>query len=309
MSGAYAHITLVHFEDRARLSAMEDFPSRAIGALLRNLKYCELGAVSPDYPYLALGNANARKWADLMHWQSTGQVIRAGAKRVRQMTGRTAEKCLAWLLGYTAHVATDVTIHPVIALKVGGVTGHDQEHRICEMHQDVYAFQKLGVGPVGLSDFLRGGIGACGSSTRAGALDEDIRTLWTAMLQDVHGVEHRQNPPDPDLWHGEFQRILKLANGRHLVPFARHVGVDMGLFYPQPSELDPQYLKDLPIPNGGRADFDELFTRILENIGRTWKSVAEAVIEGKDDELAWVGGWNLDTGRDDYDQSVFWGIA
>lgn len=306
MSGAYAHLTLVHFMDEVRLEAIRGFPPRAIGALLENLKYCELGAVSPDYPYLCLGDGDARTWADLMHWQSTGQVIRAGVQRLQQMSGRAAEKGLAWLLGYAAHVATDVTIHPVIALKVGGVTGHDAEHRTCEMHQDAHAFQKLNVGPLGLSDFLRGGIGACGSG---GRLDEDIRTLWTGMLKDVHTLEYDRNPPEPDRWHGQFERVLDLAGGGYLFPLARHVAAGMGLAYPQPADIDPQFVRNLPTPHGGLMEYDELFEFILQNIGRTWKSIAEAVIDGAPGELAWVGGWNLDTGRDDYDHLVFWGIA
>lgn len=305
MSGAYAHLTVVHRLDRVRLDAIEGFPAAAKDALLSHRKFAELGAVSPDYPYLALGNQEARKWADVMHWYETGRLIRAGVARLRGLDGAAFRKGLAWLLGYAAHVATDVTVHPSIALLVGGVTGHDQEHRIAEMHQDAYIFQTLHVGAIEACDFLRSGIGSCNAAR--GGLDDDVRSLWTGMLADVHGVEYAANPPDPDLWHGRYRALVEVAGGRGLVPLARHVGVDLGLVYP--TNPDPAWLERLPVPGGGRLGYDELFEAVLGNVARTWTWIARAAVEGRTDELVALGGWNLDTGRDDFEEMVFWRTA
>ena len=38
---------------------------------------------------------------------------------LKKWTCDAQQKGLAWLLGYCAHVATDVTIHPVVEMKVG----------------------------------------------------------------------------------------------------------------------------------------------------------------------------------------------
>jgi len=46
---------------------------------LQYSKFCGLGSVSPDYPYLALGDGGAKRWADIMHYTRTGEVIHAGA--------------------------------------------------------------------------------------------------------------------------------------------------------------------------------------------------------------------------------------
>jgi len=101
MPGAYAHITLVNqFRDTNRLDRIDGLPTVAKSALFDWFKFCELGAVSPDYPFLAVGDSDAAEWADLMHYTRTGEIIRAGVKHLRLLHGEPQRKCLAWLLGY-----------------------------------------------------------------------------------------------------------------------------------------------------------------------------------------------------------------
>lgn len=54
MPGAYAHLTLVAIASEPDELEAAGVPKDAIMALLDFAKYCELGAVSPDYPYLAM---------------------------------------------------------------------------------------------------------------------------------------------------------------------------------------------------------------------------------------------------------------
>jgi len=68
MPGAYAHMTLVNLLRKpARLEEIPGFPNEAISAVLEYFRFTELGAVSPDYPYLAIGDINSAKWADDIH--------------------------------------------------------------------------------------------------------------------------------------------------------------------------------------------------------------------------------------------------
>ena len=68
MPGAFAHITPVNMlKETRRLDALSGFPDVAKTAVPKYFKYCELGAVSPDYPYLAIGDKGVAKWADDMH--------------------------------------------------------------------------------------------------------------------------------------------------------------------------------------------------------------------------------------------------
>ena len=111
MPGAYAHLTLVNLiREPARLES-RGFTPDAITAVLDYFRFCELGAVSPDYPYLAIAHPAACEWADRMHYQKTGEVVKAGVGLVRKLEDASRQKAFSWLLGYASHVVTDVTIH------------------------------------------------------------------------------------------------------------------------------------------------------------------------------------------------------
>jgi len=140
MPGAYAHITLVNqLREPGQLESIPGFVDDAITPVLDYFKFCELGAVSPDYPYLGVGNRGATQWADRMHYEYTGDMIKSGVRCIASMPdGEPKRKAFAWLLGYAAHVATDVTIHPIVELKVGPYAQNKKAHRVCEMNQDAY---------------------------------------------------------------------------------------------------------------------------------------------------------------------------
>ncbi|MBK5274202.1 MAG: zinc dependent phospholipase C family protein [Desulfuromonadales bacterium] len=98
MPGAYAHLTLANMlKETNLLDSIVGFPDEAKFAVMTHFCFCELGAVSPDYPYLALGDSGAARWADEMHYTRTGEVINAGIRRLQGMSGVAQEKGLAWL--------------------------------------------------------------------------------------------------------------------------------------------------------------------------------------------------------------------
>lgn len=310
MPGAYAHITLVN-EMRAtsHLESLPGFSDEAITSVLDYFKFCELGVVSPDYPYLTIGDSGATSWADLMHYTHTGQMIQAGIKFVKLLDGPEKHKAFAWLLGYSAHVATDVTIHPVVELIVGPYAQNKTAHRICEMHQDAYIFQRLDVGEVGLSEHLDSGISAC-SQPGSTQMDHTISSLWSAMLNTVHPIQFKLNKPNIDKWHQRFKLMVDEIGeeGNRLMPIARHVAVNCGLTYPAVSEIDAQYIKSLKVPTG-HMDYDQIFEKAILNVGAIWSLVAKGVFAGDEEYLSKFGEWNLDTGRDENGQLVFWRTA
>lgn len=313
MPGTYAHITLVNIlKATSRLEQLDGFPVEAITAVLDYFKFCELGAVSPDYPYLVLGNAHANRWADFMHLTRTGDLVKAGVARVRGLQGEAQRKGLTWLLGYAAHIAADVTVHPVIELKVGTYEQNKTAHRVCEMHQDAYIFQRLNLGEVGISEHLDSGIGRCNDSQDKKNLDHDIVALWTGMLRDVHTDEFSANAPDPALWHRGFLLMVeKIAEeGNRLLPIARHVAADVaGLTYPAVEDIDKEeFIDSLAVPPQGWMSYDEIFERAVTNTGGLWLAIARNVFGDAPAELAQIGNWSLDTGRDDEQHNlVFWG--
>lgn len=305
MPGAYTHITMANrAAERVGLEALAGFPQQAIGACGRWLRFCELGAVSPDYPYLHVTSDGAKRWADKMHYERSGDVIKAVVRRLRTMTGQAQEKGLVWILGYTVHVVMDVTIHPVINLKVGPYEQNKTRHRECEMNQDVHIFQSLNL-LVRLSEHLDSGISRCRNAT--GGLDDDVRNLWTAALTAAHPDEARDNPPDPDVWHRRFGLIVDaVENTGYFEPISRHVLTGAGLVYPRENALDQQYIRDLPTPDGGRIHLDELFERARRNVHDVWIAVARGILANDNEFETKLGDWDLDTGRDSAGHLVFW---
>lgn len=277
--------------------------------MLEYAKYGELGAVSPDYPYLEIFNSRAKQWANKMHKTLTGYMIQTGARILQRMDGEPKKKGLAWLLGYASHVIADATIHPIIEIKVGDYENHKAPHRICEMHQDAYIFPKrMNLGAIGLSEYLDSGIAMCCDPKSSKRLDPDIAMLWKEMFRRVYPVGTSLNPPDPDNWHLWFKLgIDKIAEeGNRLLPIARHVAADIvGLVYPTEVEVEGGYINNLATPLGSMS-YDHIFDLAIQNIAHVWRDIGRVALGSDPSELAWIGNWDLDNGKDEKDIWVFW---
>lgn len=306
MPGAYAHITLVNLITDLPVEETPGFGAEAMKALKRHLPFRELGAVSPDYPYLDIVHKEASKWADLMHYEKTGDMLKAGVPLIQKMEGEDKAKAFAWLMGYAAHVAMDVTIHPVVELKVGRYQENKGGHRKCEMHQDAHIFQRLNVGEVGLSEHLNSGIWACCNKPNSGKLDLIIADTWKKMLQTCYASQYSATPPQVDQWHSSFKNVVdKAEEGNCLPPFARHVAVNCGLTYPAVSDIDPQYILNLKTPNG-IMNYDDIFDRAMNNALKVWSLLALGIFENDSRYLSEIGNWDLDTGKDSNKKFAFW---
>jgi len=303
MPGAYAHITAVNV---AKAKARGVLSKESMLALGTQFRFAELGAVSPDYPYLGIGQGF---WADQMHYQNTAGLLRSGVEGVRNLTGAERQKALSWLLGVACHMTADMTIHPIVEGIVGPYEQNKAAHRTCEMHQDAFIFPRLNVGEVGLTKHLNTGIGSCGAPGNSLALDPTIKSLWIQMLQHSYpaAVAGGAVEPDPDKWHTGFCTILKALRGAAvLFPFARHVAANEGLLYPAPDKVSAGYVENLETPEGSMG-YQALFDRAVENIITVWQGV-EGAIEGK--STVFIDGlenWNLDTGKAlETGKYVFW---
>jgi hypothetical protein len=306
MPGAFAHITLVNqAREPARLEAGPGMLPPAALALGRWFGHCELGAVSPDYPYLAIGAHGAAAWADLMHYRHTGDMVIAGADVVRGLSGTVREKAFAWLLGYAAHVITDATIHPVVELKVGPYAENKMAHRVCEMHQDAYIYRRLNLGNVGVAEHLRSGVERC--CTPDGTLEPAIADTWYTMLTRCHPNDISSNPPAIGRWHKGYTDALDtIEEGYRLMPLGRHVAVGCGLTYPLYTEVDrSSYIDSLVTPHG-QLPYDAIFDKAIRHVVEGWHLIAEAVWGAGWKHPEAFGEWNLDTGRDPVGRLVLW---
>lgn len=291
MPGAYAHITLVHscIDAATRPGWLSPATARAVTTWR---SHAELGAVSPDYPYLA----GHTKWADLMHHEATDVLLRAGLQGIPLLTGDARERAVAWLLGYASHMVADMTIHPVINALVGPYEQNKAAHRTCEMHMDAQAFQRMELGDVGLSDHLIRHLAACCAPTDPTELDPGIAEIWTRMLCHAHPEMAARDIPAPRMWHHGFLRVMgSIRESNRLLPFARHLGVDAQLDYPEPQAIDPRYTRALPTPLGP-MDYNLLLDRAINQAAAFWCEL-DAVLSGADPgRLDALQPWNLDTG-------------
>ena len=304
MAGGYAHLTMVTIAGNPKkLPELSGLDQKTVGPLGTYLKYMQLGAVSPDYPYLHLGNKASARWADTMHYEHTGNRLKKGAECVREIEGEEKYRALAWLLGFASHIITDVSIHPVVELKTGPYADDPKAHRVCEMHQDVYIFQKLGMGDILGDSFIRHGLSAC-NAPGTDLLHPLITDIWGRMLRHTDTEQYRTSEPDFQKWHSSFHRLLGVAGEGKLIPFGRHMVAEQGLVYPK--RPDDTYIYHLSVPGGGHMDYGDIFEKAHANVHRYWALLLRYCLTAEGADLSSIRNWNLDTGRDEAGRITMW---
>lgn len=307
MPGAFAHITAVN-EALANTNSLDqmDIPDRAKLALTRNFKYAELGCVSPDYPYLVIGDSQQNHWADLMHKNRSGDLVKLMAARCRELSGNHQRKAFAWLCGYVSHVIADITIHPVVEMKVGKYEDNKADHRTCEMNQDTHIWQRLNLGGLGYADRVRLNIGGCVDESER--FDPEISELWASCLSEIHPEYADEVRPNLDDWHNGFQKVVdNVEEGyRKLFKWARHVSAtfDLGMTYPNIDELRMKYIENLETPCGVRH-YDQIFDFAVANIKDYVIHLANFVFRNQE-TLDPFKNWDLDNGRDEQGNQTVW---
>jgi hypothetical protein len=315
MAGGYTHLTLVRSAIREAgrsLSALDE----ALGPWGR---FAYLGGVSPDYPYLGLD----ADWADLMHKGKTDHMIKHAmpllhTMRIQDPDGAPWRQQFAWLLGFVSHVIADVTIHPVVNIRVGKYEENKDRHRACEMNQDVWIYKEItGLG-LHTSDNMKGEIRSCGTQMD---LNDDVESFWGGCLERAYGV----TPGDDqiDKWHAFFIKLVDFAEmGRKIPVFGRHMASG-ATAYPSIDELEPSYIHDLAVPvsdaiidpidqqpkdRGQPSSFKDIFTKTRGHILEAWSVMAEDMFADEQSvgtrHVRVFDDWSLDTGIDNATQKL-----
>ncbi len=311
MPGPYAHITLINeLMKYDRPDVIFSQSSRLRAVLQKYYPYCALGAVSPDYPNLLAKDATAPLWADAMHCYDAAEMIVRGLELVINSERAVRDKQLAWLLGYAAHVAADMTIHPVVQAKVGVYSENQVQHRICEMNQDSYIYNRMNLGEIGDSGYFAKIVAKCSVIDDTNPLDRDIATLWEGILQDVHPEFFAGNPPDSSSWHSEFVEIGVSCStkSKDLFPLASIISAKVGMDYPAYEEIDMQFVEAqlIPAEKPFSLHYNNIFHHALCNAALLWRSIERAVSTLDPSDIPDFTGWNLDTGRDARARLVYW---
>lgn len=314
MAGTFAHMVLVRTLCKPQvLDGIATLTPAMRNALSAEKKYCELGAVSPDYPLLCLDHQATQAWGDVMHYWRTADVVRHAIPLVwnrdfREKVG--APQAIAWLFGYTAHLITDLTIHPVVNILVNGSYAEKKTaHRICEMHQDVFIFNEFGLGNFVLARYIKDfGVGACDINLVADIWTNALSVTPRTLIQMKDGAKKPTTPPDPCLWQRHFADLIDhtLAAGEALPKLLRWGTGIAGLTYPEYAAIDPKYTQCLVGPNGKATNYRRVFEHARQQTILAWTRLGEALDKNKP-ELFDLPNGDLDTGcADDNKQLICW---
>lgn len=310
MAGTFAHITLVDTlcRDDDGLAAMDGLSDDIRRALMQSMNYCELGAISPDHPYLSLVSRDAKAWGDVMHYGRPADMIRRILRVMADQGLLSSPECIAWLFGYTAHVVTDLTIHPVVERIVGEYDSNKTEHRICELNQDVYAFGKWQDPDLTrVACIEKCGVAAC--SAESGRLNQLVERTWRISLQELRqeSVHLPSHAPDPDAWQHSFIELIEVfaKDGGLLPRFLRDFAEREGLMYPESDAIDPKYISGLPTPVGTSEGYESVFVRTQTNVRNAWNQLGLALTSA-DPKRFTLANANLDTGRDEKNNYICW---
>tara|TARA_R110002072_G_scaffold211424_1_gene368948 strand:- start:2346 stop:3272 length:927 start_codon:yes stop_codon:yes gene_type:complete len=308
MAGGFAHITAAA-EALGRLGEVEGLTAADKMSITQFIPFVEVGAVGPDYPYLG----GQSEWADKMHYRETGEVIRNGVRILRDYEpGGARSRCLAWILGYAAHVATDLTIHPIVQARVGPYEQNKTQHRTCEMNQDAFIWHRRNLGELGLADYFRVNITQC--STDEGRLNTDVVELWQQMLELTYPDDVANDPPEFDRWNTGFRRIVDTIDDLgSFFSFTRHLLASQGVAYPSTEGVDMTFIENLDTPEG-KMHYSDIFDRAVGSIVTVWSHIGIALHapnqEERDQALALIPDGNLDTGEAlASNELIFWSAA
>lgn len=309
MPGAFAHMIAADLAKTEMESRGLSFPSMILN---RFPQWLQAGAVGPDYPYLhhvITSHDSSDSWADHLHYENTGDVIRAGATFLREGYQEGGNESVflrkaAWFYGYASHVILDASIHPVVRAIVGEYEQNKTQHRACEMFMDSWIYaETYGVELTNSewADYLR-----ALNDTRNKGMDPPVVEFWQSMLQQVYPGPFSVNPPLIDQWHQAY--VTKLDASDVNVGFFRHLASEKGLVYVSSVKIGARnkkkYIEECLLPTNNQfgkthMHYRDIFRFGVENIARFWEEIT-AVIEGRGDPtLAAVLNWNLDKGTID----------
>jgi len=327
MAGIFTHLAIVRsiYADPNRLSAVSELTPDIRFALQFRSNFVDLGAISPDCPYFHVldSDENAISWAEVMHYWRTGDFIREAIAWLRGKNYIEAhiQKTIAWLFGYASHVITDLTVHPIVELRVGKYATNKAAHRTCELHQDVYTFfHTLGIDATE-ANYLKGaGLKSCTNNPydpKDHRLHSSIAELWKhccstvkPSLKEVDYVFGRipNESPQPETWFRWFcEMIDKGAENGCRIPILFPILMKYGFALPgNRDSVDMSYISNLKVPGGGRADFPEIFEMAINNTVKYWGELAAALRTELPEIFSLVNG-NLDSGRAyETDALIFW---
>ena len=273
-------------------------------------RYIHLGSAAPDYPYLDAPIEHDQKlWADHMHYHHTGDFLKCMAEKLVHdySSGISRDDFIipfCWILGYVSHVTADLVVHPVVQRIVGEYTGHEPEHKECEMIQDAYIYHELTGRDIEDSVLIEE-LENFSDPEGGDDISPIIKELWDDLFERYFPDEYTYVPPRIHAWHDKFTSLLKERGW--LQKFGRFFGVTYERFA-ETSRIDKSYyLNRIHSPFGTQCSYDEVFNKAVNRVSERWELLALAMA-GNDPKIftGKILNYNLDDGKDEREQLVFW---
>jgi hypothetical protein len=303
MPGAFAHMIAADLAKKT----MEDDGLPVATSLLKYPEWMQGGAVGPDYPYLhhVMTSQDASdSWANLLHYDRTGDVVREGVKILSARYKSEADKkdfmrALSWLMGYASHVVLDASIHPVVRAIVGEYETHAKEHRVCEMYMDAFIYKEtydVELTNAEWADYLL-------SLSEGDGMDNSIVTLWVEMIKKTYPDQFSSNPPQVHEWHKAY--VTKLDSADSNVGFFRHLAGKEGILYVPVKEIPSSDMKrcvtEVKLPENNKFNqiamhYKDVFEFGVDNVTHYWRLINDAICGTGDPLLPELLNWNLDKG-------------
>ncbi|MGA2403719.1 MAG: zinc dependent phospholipase C family protein [Syntrophobacteraceae bacterium] len=315
MPAGYTHMMV---SDRA-LEAVKQgklIDAPLLGSLFENSHFTQLGSLGPDYPYLDLLQPGQKKWADHMHYDHTGDIIKTMAEQLleRIRSGFEAPGFIipfSWLLGYISHVTVDIVVHPVVMGIVGSYEGHEAEHRYCEMIQDALIYNHVRNGAEIEHSGLRRVLRQCSDPGDDDKIHPALRDFWSGALESIFSQDYAAGEPHIDEWHDEFEDFLGLAS--ELPTFiGKLLDRSHKFTYQKSSEISDndrqKFWNHVPLPNGNFGQYtQDVFPWAVRYVSEKWVSLSSGLLAGDiDDFLSSIRNCNMDTGAEYL--SEYWGV-
>ncbi len=304
MPAGYAHMLAC---DQASMAfiGQDSIEEELRGHCRDNPNFIHLGSVSPDYPYLNLIHQEQGHWADHMHYEFTGDILKSMAQRLLDIAAAngTAGKefmiPFCWTLGYISHVTADLVVHPVVYDIVGSYKGHEDRHRECEMIQDSYIYNKLTGDDIEHSGLLAG-MRECSDPDDEDKIDPVLRTFWVEMLQRHFAHDFEINPPDIDHWHERYLRLVGFSGNPLFI--GRILDPGHSFTYKPSSDISAidrrMYLDSIRLPDGRFGTYlDDVFPKAVSSVAQKWILLGEGITRMNiDNFLSAVVNSDLDSG-------------
>jgi len=302
MPGAFAHMVAA---EQAQLLAQQQGLRLISHCAGRYPQWLQAGAIGPDYPTLFESSRTEGDWANRMHREKSGDMVRAGIWWLYDRNGRRDEadiqKATAWLTGYLSHIVLDATLNPVIRTITETMKSQQENDQRCEQVMEAHLCRNR-MGYELMYDEWSDNLRRVTDRDSQG-LDPAIRSIWSKMLKQTYEDAFETTPPVIDNWHRSFLQAIDEPRGDK--PFFRHAAAGSPFVHLDPESISAaesrRYVEMCLLPAGNRFDrismhYDEILAFAVDTIVRYWE-IMEAVLAGNGDlAMPELSNWDLDRG-------------